>query len=186
MSETEGTSREEENRLNWLWAVGALVCVAGFLSWLALTTERTQVQVVEAPEEEQSGEVALTVPVDSFVATVDRYVDTGTRVRLSRIPVASRVGTQMFWTQLPGEQPGFSATYLIALDSAMVSDSVAVQQGQNVTITGNVTTMTDSLLNQWVSNGTITEDQRLEVSFATTFMRVDDIVFPDAGTEGTE
>ena len=75
------------------------------------------------------------------------------------------MGNQAFWIELPNQNP-----FLVRLGSALVQDSVQVQQDQTVTVTGNVHSMSDSVLTAWMADSVITEGQRLEAEFATHFI----------------
>ena len=124
----------------------------------------------------------MTVPTDSFAINAESFA--GQEIRLREIPVSSRLGSQMFWTQLPGQQ-GMMQPYLLALDSALAADSVTVEPGETVTVVGQVHPVTDSVLNGWVQTGVIEEGQRLEAEFATSFMRVSGVRRAPGGDAGS-
>lgn len=170
MEETNVERGSAESRLTWLWMTVAIVMIGGFLVWLGATSEPTQVSVVEEAEEDAS---IATVPVDTFAARSASYA--GQEIRLRDIRVASLLGSRMFWTQLPGEQQGITTPYLLALDSTLAADSVTVQGGETLTVIGRVEPVTDSVLARWIETGAITESQRLEAEFATSFFQVREV-----------
>lgn len=168
MEDTNVQRESAAGRFTWLWMIAAVVLIGLFMVWLGATTEPSQVSVVEEEAEEDSS--IVTVPVDTFATRSDSYV--GQEIRLRDLPVASLLGPRMFWTQLPGDQEGITTPYLLALDSALVADSVAVQSGETVTVVGQVHSVTDSVLTEWIETGTITEAQRIEAEFATSYFEV--------------
>ena len=111
----------------------------------------------------------MTVPVSTFAMETDSF--TTEDIRLRDLPVASLLGERMFWTEVPSQQ-GMTTPYLLALDDALVADSVAVRTGDTVTVVGRVHPVSDSIVSVWVESGAITEDQRIEAEFATSYFQV--------------
>lgn len=170
MDEQNVEHRKPAGQYTWLWMILALALVGGFLVWLGVESEPTQIQVVEEDAVEEDTTTAADVSLDAFAANTDQYA--GEDVRLTDIPVASLLGPRMFWTELPGEQAGLTVPYLIALDTAAVADSLGPETGENVTVVGQVFEVTDSVLDGWVQSGVLQEAQRLEAEFASSYLQV--------------
>lgn len=143
----------------------AFLAIAGFLWWLSLSAEGTTgpVDTAQADTAEATGPTATQIELADLQERPDSLV--GQSVRVAGASVASRMGNQAFWIELPNQNP-----FLVRLGSALVQDSVQVQQDQTVTVTGNVHSMSDSVLTAWMADSVITEGQRLEAEFATHFI----------------
>ncbi|MGH7476952.1 MAG: hypothetical protein ACRELD_11725 [Longimicrobiales bacterium] len=164
MAETK-VERQDGAGLSRILAVVAVVLIAGLLWWLAASSEPSSVQVVEAPDDEEvedTGPPATPVTLADLV-TAEQYV--GQRVRIEDIQVANRLGTQAFWTLLPNSVP-----FLVRLGETAAGSAAGIQSGGDVTVTGTVHLMTDSVLDAWTEAGALEGTQRDEASFATTFL----------------
>ena len=98
----------------------------------------------------------------------------GMMVRVDGIGVVSRLGEQAFWVELPNGNP-----FLIRTQTP---DATGV--GATVDIVGTVVLMNDSILNEWVSSGAITENQRLEAEFAAEFIETEVVMESEAPAGG--
>jgi hypothetical protein len=162
MADLNVQRRKRAGQMTWLWMALALVLVAGFLVWLAVSSEPTpEVAVVEDDAVDAS---AQTLTLAEFARTPQQYA--GQLIRVTDVPVASRMGSQAFWTQFPNEVP-----FLVKLSQALIDGGSTVQSGQTVHVTGRVMTMTDSVLAAWQETGAITDEmERAEAEFATAFL----------------
>ncbi|MBI4520706.1 MAG: hypothetical protein HY701_07695 [Gemmatimonadetes bacterium] len=153
-----------------LLAVVAIGSVFAFMYWLYETGERTSVAVVPVREEAATDTVFAPVPPTqwaTFGTEPDSYV--GMRLRLDSVQVASRLGNQAFWTQLPNQTP-----FLVRLDSGVVASGLTVAGGDVLRVLGTVHRMTDSVLRDWQRQGVLADaSQRAEAEFATSFLQVD-------------
>jgi hypothetical protein len=162
---------ESQNTL--LLAGVAVALIVGFLVWLALVSEPTTVAIEDARGgrggEEQIEPGVTTVPGDEFGTQPLQYQ--GQQIRLTGVQVASRLGAQAFWVELPTQpQP---LPYLIRLDTTLVRQGFAVQSGQSYNVTGQVYAMTDSVLSAWEQQGVLQDEmQRMEAEFASSFLEV--------------
>lgn len=85
----------------------------------------------------------------------------GQTVRLNGMKVVSRLGPNGFWVELPNKNPFLVVT----------TDSATVNPQETVDVVGTVTVMTPETLNEWVTSGRITENQKLEAEFATEYLQ---------------
>jgi hypothetical protein len=154
--------RRKSGQLTWLWMVLAVLLVAAFLVWLGVASEPTpEVAVVE---EEVTDASVTTLSLADFARSSRQYE--GQVVRVLDVPVASRMGSQAFWTQFPNEVP-----FLVKLGQPLVDGGETVRSGETVHVTGRVVTMSDSVLAAWQASGAIADEmQRAEAEFATAFL----------------
>lgn len=156
--------RSSSGQYSWLWMLATVVVVGAFMYWLAATSEPSAPQVVEEDVDAEATAVATTVALDDLAAGYSEYL--GTRVRLERVTVASRLGTQAFWTATSSGMP-----FLIRLSPELVAAGMSVSGGEAVTAVGQVVLMSDSVLAAWEIEGVISGDgQRIEAEFAQAFL----------------
>lgn len=142
----------------------AFLTVAGFVYWLSVTAQPTEIPVAE--EEEPALELSLTV----FQTRADEVV--GQRVRLPEVDVAATLGMQAFWFEFPDGN-----IYLTRIGPVLVQDGVQVEDGDRLRITGEVQAMTEDVLDGWVNQGVIPSDARDMAAFAQTFIEADELRF---------
>jgi len=164
MAKTEAGRSAPGSLYTKLWMFAAIVVVAAFMVWLAVTSEPSTVAMVETTTEETTESAGASVTAEEFEANVAQYV--GQTVNLSGLRVAGRVGEQAFWVELPSGSP-----YLVKMSDALVAEGFAVQSGDPVDVLGRVHQMTDSVVAAWEASGAIQgEGQKAEVLYATTFL----------------
>jgi hypothetical protein len=165
MAETEKSGSGGSN-LTRVLSVVAVLLLGGFLVWLAVTAKPSQgPKVAESSADSTNANASAaieTVPLTTFAADIEVYRDK--TIRLENLKVASLLGGRAFWIQLPTQVP-----FLVKLDStATVLGTLA--QGADVTVTGSVHVMSDSVLSAWLQEGAITQGQKAEASFAQSFL----------------
>lgn len=144
--------------------IAAFLVIGAFLWWLSATAVGTA-----GPVETTSADTADAGPAATQVELVDLQTRPdsllGQDIQVEGAEVASRMGAQAFWIELPNQNP-----FLVRLAPALVADSVEVQQNQTVRVRGALHAMNDSVLNAWVADTVISEGQRIEAEFATHFI----------------
>ena len=148
----------------------AFLSMIGFLWWLGATSEGTEVVAMNETDDavaDTTGGGVTEVTAADLMAP-DPYV--GQEIRVTA-PVASRVGDQMFFIELP------QAPFLVKLPVGQ-----SPPQGQ-VEVVGTVMARTDSLLTRWVESGVVSEADELVVEYATHFLDAR-IVRPAPGGSG--
>ncbi len=151
----------------WILAVVAVIAVAALIWWLAVNAQPTQIEVAEetgadsAAAAQDAGVPVLTL--SDFAANTDSLQ--GHTIRMNGLQVASTLGTQAFWIQLPNSVP-----FLVKLDSAAVAKGAPLGSGARVSLTGTVHAMSDSVLSAWQQSGAIQGSQKDEASFASAFI----------------
>lgn len=163
MAETEKSGSGGSN-ITRVLSVVAVLLLGGFLVWLALTAKPSEgPKVAESSADSTNANAAVqTVSLTTFAADIDVYRDK--TIRLENLKIASLLGGRAFWIQLPTQVP-----FLVKLDSgATVLGTLG--QGAEVTVTGAVHVMSDSVLSAWIQEGAITDAQKAEASFAQSFL----------------
>jgi len=155
--------------------VFAFILVGGFLAWLNQQARSQQVAVIEDPVEEAGLTTARVIATPVFGA--NPMAQGGMLIQVNRLLVQSLVGSQAFFVEVDG-QP---APYLVKLGPEVVADSVVVPSGSTVSVIGFVHQMTDSIADDWVASGGITESDRVLALFAESFFETVDIIV--AGSE---
>lgn len=150
------------SKLSFPLMIVAFLGVAGFVYWLSVTAEPTEIPVAE---EEES---ALELSMEIFQSRAPEVV--GERVSLPHVEVASSLGAQAFWFQFPDGN-----IYLTRMGPELAESAFQVEEGDEVRITGTVREMTDAVLDGWVSQGVIPPDARDMAAFAQTFLEADEL-----------
>lgn len=163
-------------RLTPVLMIAAFLAVAGFLYWLTLVSEPTEIAV--AQEEEDT---ALELGLETFQIRAEDIQ--GERVRLEEIEVGSMVGDGVFLFLLPE-----GTTYLVRFTPAVANNTRVVPQDR-LTVTGTVLAMSDSVLDAWEAEGTLQDPAaRGMVEVFVTFLEADraEILIPTPGAEGDD
>lgn len=151
----------------------AFALMAGFMYWLSITAEPTEVAIVE--ETTPSVADGASVAWADFAMDPESYVEQ--RITIPGLEVASLLGSQAFWAQLPNETP-----YLVKLGESLVADSTSVVSGDLGDFTGRVHLMSDSVLNAWEAAGAFTDPvNRIEAEFATSFFEAESVTMASPG-----
>lgn len=162
-----GTRAGAASKLSLPLMILAFVAVIGFMYWLNITAQPTEVAVAEEGLEDD--ETAVTVSLGDFQMNPESYE--GQSIRLNGVQVSSRLGGQAFWTTLPNEQP-----YLIHFGTDLVTEEFSVTQGDVVNLMGTVMMMSPEVLDAWQAGGAFTNDvQRIEAEFATSFVEASSV-----------
>jgi hypothetical protein len=147
----------------------AFLIIGGFLYWLFLQSQAQRAE--EAVKmQEAAAEKANTYPDAASVMGAELQRDAsplvGKLVKVEPLPLASKLGTQGFWLELPNKNP-----FLVSLDDSLKADSIPMQAGQKVTVVGTIRAMSDSAVSSWVSSGSIGEGDKLAAEFATYYLQ---------------
>lgn len=169
--------------VTWVWMVLALVCVAGFLTWLGLTSEPSSVAIVEEDQAAggaggAGGAQATIVPKDTLAANKARYE--GQTIQVPALEATGMLGPQVFWGEL-GTQAN-QVPILIRMDSTLVAAGAQVQSGGRYAVRGTVQRMTDSIATAWGEAGVLPDEgARLQATFADYYIEATNIRPAQAG-----
>lgn len=167
-----------ERKRSAILMAGAFLSMGAFLLWLNVKAESPELAVVEVSTPDSLAATAVTV--QAAVLGADPMAQAGQLIRVEDVIVAGAIGSTAFWTQLEGRPDPF----LVHMDAAVAADSIIVGPGDRVTMVGNVQTMSDSVANEWESAGHISDSQKFEVTFATSFLEIMDLMVVRAGGGG--
>jgi hypothetical protein len=165
----EKASRRGAVDLGVILMVLSFAVIGYFLYWLQgqAAIERASTAVVEdsaAAMADDPYAAATRVRASDLVTGVGAGAFTGQTVRVEPTAVASALGQQGFWLDLP------QSPFLVAYSAQLLADSVTATPGSRVTVTGTVVAMTDSVAASWFEAGRIGEGDQLAASFATHFI----------------
>ena len=122
--------------------------------------------------EEPVGEDARTI--DPAEIQLDATAFEGQEIRLEGLNVASLLGTQGFWVEMPNGNP-----FLVAMSAEVMASGVAVAQGDAATVAGTIKAMDEVTLVTWSSAGTISDNDRIVAEFATHFLDATEVEVAD-------
>ena len=156
----------------------SFLMVAGFMYWLAVTAEPTEIVVVE-PDAVLENVVAFGV----FSVGPSEYL--GEVVSLEDIVVNSVLGNHSFWVNLADAN---RTAYLLHLSDSLVADTmVSISGGMTVTVTGTVSVMSDSVLDAWETAGAFgAEVDRSMAEFAENFLEITGLEMPETSEPGED
>jgi len=142
----------------------AFAAIAGFLYWLSgqAAAERA-LEIVEDTTPE------VTVSTTTVVAGAEIQMDAtpfmGQFIRLEGYPVASQLGTQGVWIEMPNGNP-----FLVSFSESLMAEGISAANGDIANVEGTIVGINDSVLTAWTDAGTIGEGDRLAAEFATAYM----------------
>ena len=159
---TLGSRRGFADKLSLPLMIVSFLIVGGFLYWLNVTAEPTEVAIEEEVGSEGPRASAI-LALDDFLANPEGQIDAVVEVTGARI--ASRLGTQAFWIG-PDDRP-----YLVKMGAELVEAGTEILVESTVNITGSVFMMSDSVLTSWDELGMFAnEGDRIVAEFATSFI----------------
>ncbi len=168
-------SRVGAARLGAPLMILCFLAIGGFLYWLSVTAEPTEVVVEEEVAEELGADM---VAFADFSAGTDAYL--GREITLQRIAVASLLGPHCVWTLLENDQQD---PYLLHFAESALADSVEMVGGGLLSVTGTVMAMSDSVLDAWEAAGAFPrESDRVQAEFAEDFIEVTSVADAEAGS----
>jgi hypothetical protein len=146
----------------------AFLSIGGFLYWLNLQAKAELAEKAAIAEEIAKEEAELAAMGDFISGETlqrDPAVFLSRVIAVEGLSVASMVGTQGFWLELPNKNP-----FLVSMSEAVKAEGLSLQAGMGVTVSGMIHVMTDSVLNAWSTAGAISEGDRLAAEFATHYL----------------
>lgn len=164
----DNASRRGAANLGIPLMIAAFIVIGGFLYWLFLQAEaERQLEYEEAARiaAEEAEREAMGQILDPAQVQMDASPFVGRTVTFEDIEVASRLGTQGVWVEMPNGNP-----FLVSFSDSVKAAGPAPTSGQLATITGTMTAMSDSVASAWVATGSINEGDRLAAEFATHYL----------------
>ncbi len=172
----DNSSRRGAADLGTPLMIVAFLVIGGFLFWLYQESKaEEQLRIEEAAEmaaQEAERERRENMLVDAERIQMDASGYTGDTILVEGQAVASRLGTQGFWLEMPNGNP-----FLVSLSDEVGMSAEALTNGQGTNVMGVITEMNDSILTDWTERETIAEGDRLAAEFATHFLNALEIEF---------
>ena len=164
---------KKSGALNVPLMILAFLLMGGFLYWLNISSEPSQLAVAEEGSADRLRADSRPVSPAVLGAEAEDYVDE--LVRVSNIRVNSLLGTQGFWFLVPTEDEEL-ADYLVRLDPDYIPPDLQVVPGDILTVIGRVGAMSEEVITQWEGQGFFTEEgQRTAVAELGTYLSAMDI-----------
>ena len=152
-----------KGRFNFIAMLLAFSAMGGFLYWLGITAEPTEVAV--ASEEETAQAVSL----NAFAQNPAIYE--GDLIAVDGVEVQSLLGSQVFFVALPDD-----SSYPVRLASPNATFGVQLAPNAMGRVTGTVHMMTDSVLDEWTVEAIFADDtQREAVAASSTFLLAQEV-----------
>ena len=173
-----GSRRGFADKLSLPLMILAFLVVIGFLYWLNVTAEPTQVPIVEEVEETPSSGATAILGVSDFLASPGQYE--GQLIEVTDARVSSRLGPQAFWIG-PDDRP-----FLVKMGSDLVEAGTEILVEQTLNLVGTVQMMSDSTHAAWDAQGAFpTDGDKVVAEFAigSPFLEVSS-VRTQGGSEG--
>ena len=177
-------SRRGAANLGMPLMIVAFLAMIGFMYWLNLQAQKQEAEKQAAIQEQAAADSvnsddmgALTIPASDIQMDASGFE--GQLIRIQDIPVASGLGTQGFWIEMPNKNP-----FLVSMTEEVKAEGVSPQAGQNVTVIGTVLPMNDSVLTAWTTAGSIGEGDRLAAEFATHFINAQRVLVTGSAPAG--
>ena len=157
----------------------AFAVIGGFLYWLngQAAAERALDIVEDTATVDDAFPSAETVAGVDIQADAAPYV--GRQIRLAAFNVASLMGTQGFWIEMPNQNP-----FLVSMSADVMAEGVPVAPGSRATMVGTIYAMGDSTLTAWTEAGTIGEGDRIVAEFATHYLEAVQVTVAGGGGGG--
>jgi len=170
----EKASRRGAVDMGVVLMVLSFAVIGYFMYWLQgqAASERAAAEVVEDTTGNGMDDLFADAP---SVAATDLVTGAGAGqylgqvVRVQTTTVAGALGRQGFWLDVP------QSPFLVSYSQQMLLDSTTVAPGSNVSVTGTVLAMSDSVAAAWFEAGRIGQGDQLAASFATHFIEAERI-----------
>lgn len=145
------------------------VLMVGFLWWLNQNAQSAAVVVTEEPTEDTAAASGtaegVQVTEENLRMTPEQFEGQVVRITLA---VAAPVGPEAFFLDVT------DSPFLVKISDELVAQGQAVPQGE-VTVSGPLMAMTDSIRGAWVAEGIIPPADEVLVEFATHFIEANTI-----------
>lgn len=175
---------KQSGALNLPLMILAFLLMGGFLYWLNISSEPSQLAVAEEGSADRLRADSRPVSPAVLGAEAEDYV--GELVRVSNIRADALFGPQAFWFLVPTGEEDELASYLVRLNPEFLPDFQVVP-GDIMTVTGRVEAMSEEVITQWEGQGFFTEEgQRGLVAELQTYISAVHIEIHSSEAEGIE
>lgn len=168
---------EARSSATWLWAGVAGILVLAFMVWLTMKSEPS---VVAEVQEDTAPPASAAVPPPAEVLTAQQFEDSlgtyeGREVELADVVVASKMGSQIVWLELPS-----GATFPVKAEPGVAE---AITPESRVSVTGRVEAKTAAVLDAWEEAGVLDgAEQRTQAESGSYYIEAN-AIRPSDGSE---
>lgn len=177
----DNSSRRGAADLGTPLMIVAFLVMGGFLVWLYQQSEAEEALQLQEAQEAAAQQAEAERRADMLIQPENIQMDAspyaGDTVLIEGQAVASQLGTQGFWLEMPNGNP-----FLVSYPESQRSQELST--GQSTNVTGVITAMNDSILTAWTESGSIGEGDRLAAEFATHFLDAQEVELVQGGGEG--
>ena len=169
-------SRAGAAQIGPLMMLVSFVLVAGFLYWLSVTAEPTEIITTE----KRDGLAGNVVTFGAFSAFPTGYV--GDTIRLQNVRMGDAFGNHGRWINLQdASRHGYIVYFpdLVRMDSASFYHEIA--EGTVFNLSGVVAETTDSVLDAWETAGSFSTEVDRLVAEATRYLNFIDVAHVEPG-----
>ena len=158
----------------------AVLVIIGFMYWLNVqaAADKASRVIEEAPEEEVALDMGGVALADATALGTDPTTFEGETVSGVGYSVVSLFGTAGFWVETASGNP-----FLVAYSDEMRASGFAVMQGDVVDLSGEFVAMQLSLLDEWLAEGGISENDKIIGEFATHFVAASQVTVSGGGAD---
>jgi hypothetical protein len=158
----------------------AFLVIIGFMYWLNVQSaaDKASRVIEEVPEEEVATDMAGVPLADVTAIGTDPATFEGETVSGAGYAVASLFGTVGFWVETASGNP-----FLVAYSEEMRASGFSVAQGDAVDVMGELVAMQLSLLDEWLADGGINENDKIIGEFATHFVAAAQVTVSGGGAD---
>jgi hypothetical protein len=168
-------AQQTSEKLRFPLMILAALSIAGFIWWLAVFTEPTQMAIAQEDATEEVDDSPF-LELDTFQQIFQDME--GQRVRLEGVEVATMIGPQAFLTSLPDGTP-----LVVRIMPGGAGAPIAAEDVLDVS--GTVRAMSDQVLDAWEAEGVITDPTAREIAgFGSHFYEADRLRHRQAEPEG--
>ncbi len=159
---------------NFVAMLLALAAIGGFLYWLSIAAEPTQVAVAEEEVTAQALSLA------AFAQNPIMYE--GDLIAVDDVEIGEMLGSQVFFAAFPED-----TSYPIRLDPSLGAMGGQLTPSTRARVTGTVHALTDSIIDVWAAESVFADDaQRDAAAGSSSFLLATEVeIVPQAEPQGT-
>lgn len=176
----DNSSRRGAADLGTPLMIVAFLVIAGFLVWLYQQSQAEEALQLQEAQEAAAAQAEAERRADMLIRPEAIQMDAspyaGDTVLIEGQAVASQLGSQGFWLEMPNGNP-----FLVSYPASQRAAGAELATGQATNVTGVILAMNDSILTAWTDAGTIGEGDRLAAEFATHFLEAQEVELVEGG-----
>lgn len=145
----------------------AVALIGGFMYWLYLQTQRMETTV--RPAMQDTARSQQVISLDSLRRSPEAAI--GKRAAFDSITVASGLGRGVFTLQIDSAR-----TYPVLMNPDIIQRGEQLYGGDVITVGGRFYTYTDSIGQEWVESGAVSQAASQNIPSTASFLLADSLV----------